>query len=574
MKPRFSYFFWLLFLAFSLMILVVAAQVLTKRNINGLKSGNRDAVITFTINNKLQELVNLSFELNSKITGRSSLPQKRQSLIDSLTMLGYNAAVFESMTLNSDTDSAFRKLNGYVSMQVEASLKIFNNSVAFVNDGIDSLRKLRITDSIYFIALNIQKALESDLQKTLSSNNKVSDSLSDYNRTLAFIAIAAVFIFSAIIINRNLKQIQLISDLEVATKAARENARVKDQFLANMSHEIRTPLNAIKGFGRLLSSTSLNKEQQQYSSIINDATNNLINIVNDILDISKIEAGKLRIEKKSFNIKRVLQAVKHLFKNAASEKRIELTYEIEENVPLLLSGDPERLSQILINLVSNSIKFTSSGFVRIILSVGRIDNEKTILEFKIQDSGIGIPKDKLDVIFGRFEQLEAGKELLTKGTGLGLSIVKSLVSLMDGTISVTSDIGKGACFVVTLPFEKGEEDIEEPATHIAAEFQLTKKYPGSTVLLVEDNRVNQVLIRHLLQEYDIKAEVVSNGKEAIDAILIHDYDLILMDIQMPVMDGYSSVKIIRNEIKNSQPIIAMTAYALPGEKEKIRYDPF
>lgn len=568
MRSKFNYFFWLLFLAFSLMILVVATQILTKRNINGLKAGNRDAVITFTINNRLQELVNLSFDINSKITGRTKLPEKHNSLLDSLTMLGYNATVLESMSLNTDTDTAFHKLNRFVSILVETSMKMLQNPGATVAADAEYLRKLHISDSIYSTALSIQKSLEKDLQATLSNNNKTSDSLSDYNKTLAIIAIAAVFIFSAIIINRNLTQIQLISELEIATQKARESAQVKDQFLANMSHEIRTPLNAIKGFSRLMALSPLNKEQQQYTSIIYDATNNLVNIVNDILDISKIEAGKLRIEKKDFNIKRVLQAVKQLFKNAAAEKNIELTYEIEEDVPLMLTGDPERLSQILINLVSNGIKFTTKGFVLIKSAVKKKEGNRVWLEFMVQDSGAGIPKDKLDVIFGRFEQLDAGKDLLTKGTGLGLSIVKSLTSLMEGNVSVSSDAGRGATFFVLLPFEKAAEGAEEQAMQIFPEFRPVKKFSGSKVLLVDDNKVNQMLIKYMLEEYDITPEIASNGKEALDILLTKHYDLVLMDIQMPVMDGYSSTKAIRRELKINVPVIAMTAYALPGEKEK------
>lgn len=568
MRSKFGYFFWLLFLAFSLMILVVATQILTKRNINGLKAGNKDAVITFTINNRLQELVNLSFDINSKITGRTKLPANHPSLIDSLTMLGYNATVLESISLNTDTDTSFKKLNRFVSVLVEASMKILQNPGTVVAADAEYLRKLHISDSIYSTALSIQKSLENDLQKTLSNNNKTSDSLSDYNKTLAIIAIAAVFIFSAIIINRNLTQIQLISELEIATKKAQESAQVKDQFLSNMSHEIRTPLNAIKGFSRLLALSPLNKEQKQYTSIIYDATNNLVNIVNDILDISKIEAGKLRIEKRNFNIKRVLQAVKYLFKNAAADKNISLTYEIEEGIPLILNGDSERLSQILINLVSNSIKFTNEGFVRIRISALKKEGKKTWLEFIVKDSGIGIPQDKLGVIFGRFEQLDTGKELLTKGTGLGLSIVKSLTSLMEGSVSVTSDVGKGATFFVQLPFENAAEGTEEPAMSFFSEFIPVKKFTGAKVLLVEDNKVNQLLIKYMLEEYDIKSEVASNGKEALDILEANHFELVLMDIQMPVLDGYASTKAIRKELKSDVPIIAMTAYALPGEKEK------
>lgn len=567
MKARFSYFFWLLFLAFSLMILVVAIQVLTKRNINGLKAGNRDAVLTFTINNRLQDLVNLSFEHNTKLPGAVNTSRMRQSLLDSLNTLGYNATVLASMNPNNYMDATFRKLNDLISVQVETGMMIGQN-VNAVKD-VEWLRQRHLSDSIYSTALFIQKELEKDLQKTLSNNNYTSGVLSDYNRILAVIVIAAIFIFSAIIINRNFRQIRLISELETATNAAKENALVKDQFLANMSHEIRTPLNAIKGFSRLMSLTPLNNEQQQYSSIIYDATNNLVNIVNDILDISKIEAGKLRIERKDFNIKRVLQAVKYLFKNAAAEKELELSYFIDESVPEVINGDPERISQVLINLVSNSLKFTTQGYVRIYLGA-EVDKNDEIshLRFKIQDSGCGIPKDKQDTIFGRFEQLDSTREKITTGTGLGLSIVKSLVTLMGGTVYVESETGKGATFFVVLPFNKATDGAEEAITLISPEFRPERKYHTASVLIAEDNRVNQVLIQHMLQEYGIKTEIASNGTEALDFLKAANFDLVLMDVQMPVMDGYTCIKNIRRELRLSVPVVAMTAYALPGEKEK------
>jgi len=567
MKARFSYFFWLLFIAFSLMILVVATQALTRRNINGLKTGNRDAVLTFTINNRLQDLVNLSFELNTKLAGAVNDPKLRQSLLDSLNTLGYNASVLSGMNADGNIDAAFKRLNDLISVQVETGMRLRQNANAAKD--IERLRDMHLSDSIYFTALYIQKELEKDLQETLSNNNKTSDSLSDYNRILSVTVIAAIFIFSAIIINRNFRQIRLITELEIATNAAKKNAQVKDQFLANMSHEIRTPLNAIKGFSRLMSQTPLNNEQQQYSSIIYEATNNLVNIVNDILDISKIEAGKLRIERKDFNIKRVLQAIKHLFKNAAAEKELELSYFIDEGVPEVINGDPERISQVLINLVSNSLKFTTQGYVRIYLGVEMNKNDEiSHLRFEILDSGCGIPKDKQDTIFGRFEQLDSTGEKITTGTGLGLSIVKSLVTLMDGAVYVESETGKGATFFVVLPFNKATEGAEEAITLISSEFRPERKYLTSSVLIAEDNRVNQVLIQHMLQEYGIKTEIASNGTEALDFLKSANFDLVFMDVQMPVMDGYTCIKNIRKELRLSVPVVAMTAYALPGEKEK------
>jgi signal transduction histidine kinase/DNA-binding response OmpR family regulator len=567
MKPRLGYFFWILMLAFGLMILIVTAQVLTKQNINGLKKGNREAVITFTINNRLQELVNLCFELESKISSTGNQTGNNQSLVDSLTMLGYNASVLEQINLNEETTSRFRKLNGFINQQIETSLNFLQLPEVSRQKSIDSLRKMQLADSVYVTALSIQKYLEKDLQATLNNNTGVSTSLTAYIRTLAIIAIAAVLILGTIIINRHLRQVQLISALEQATAAATKSAQIKEQFLANMSHEIRTPLNAIKGFSRLIAQTPLNREQQQYITIINDASGSLLHIVNDILDISKIEAGKLSIETREFDLKKILQNTAYMFLDAAAEKKLVYSQQISDNVPSQLKGDAERLSQILINLISNGIKFTQAGYVNTVVSLKKEEEEKTWIEFRVEDSGTGIPLRKQELIFKRFEQLDTGNDNVVQGTGLGLSIVKNLVELMGGTISVSGDQGKGSVFTVLLPFEKIDKSLPQ-RDKVITEISPSSYYTGTSVLVVEDNKVNQLLLKHTLASLDITVDIVSNGQEALDAVARKNFDLVLMDIQMPVMNGYDTAGIMRNKLYLQTPVVAMTAYAMPGEKEK------
>ncbi len=567
MKPRIGYFFWILVLAFGLMILVVAAQLLTKRNISGLKKGNKEAVITFTINNRLQDLVNLSFELETKITNSGNRAYNKQSLTDSLTMLGYNGSVLEQINLNDEMTARFKKLNGFINHQIESSLGVLQNSGTSKPQQIDSLRKLQVADSVYVTALGIQKYLENDLQSTLNNNTAASSRLTAYNRTLAIIAIGAVLILGTIIINRHLRQVQLIAALETATAVAKKSAQIKEQFLANMSHEIRTPLNAIKGFSRLMAQTPMSREQQQYAGIINDASSSLIHIVNDILDISKIEAGKLRIEQKEFDLGKILQTVEYIFLTAATEKELDYSQHIKDNVPLQLKGDPERLSQILINLINNGIKFTPTGYVNIVVSVQKEEKEKVWIRFQVEDSGVGIPADKQDKIFQRFEQLDTNNEKVIQGTGLGLSIVKSLTELMGGDITVVSEYGKGSVFKVLLPFEKLAADVSADKAG-KTDFIPAYYYTGASVLVVEDNKVNQLLLKHTLAGLDVITEIVSNGQEALDAISKKKFDLILLDIQMPVMDGYATIASLRKNNNTTTPVVAMTAYAMPGEKEK------
>jgi signal transduction histidine kinase/DNA-binding NarL/FixJ family response regulator len=564
-KFRISYFFLILMFAFCVMLLIVAAQVLTKRNINGLKIGNREAVITFTINNRLQELVNLSFELNTKVINQGNNITKSQALMDSLNMLGYNSSVLEKINQSNNTRSEFERLNHFIDLQVGYSMAILRGGGS--TSKLDSLQKMKIADSVYSSALLLQKQLEKDLQQTLDKNTETSSSLSAYNKTVAIIAIAAVFILCTIIINRHIRQGQLIDQLEKATAAARESALIKDQFLANMSHEIRTPLNAIKGFSHLLSQTSLAKDQKEYAGIINEASGSLIHIVNDILDISKIEAGKFRIINREFNLEKILETTGQMFSSAAADKGLEYSQTVNENVPATLIGDPERLLQILINLISNGIKFTQKGFVRVDVVFVKDGSSKIWLEFLVEDSGMGIPDDKKEIVFRRFEQLHTGKESVIQGTGLGLSIVRNLAALMGGEITLSGKYGKGSAFRVLLPFGKKEtlsfsEDAASKKINTENDFQ------HSVVLVVEDNKVNQLLIKNILGGLKLSIDVAANGEEAVAMVTKKKYGLILMDIQMPVMNGYDTTDLLRKKLNIETPIVAMTAFALPGEREK------
>jgi signal transduction histidine kinase/response regulator of citrate/malate metabolism len=566
MKRKYTYFFWILMLAFGLMLLVFAAQVLTRKNITVLQQGNRDAVITFTINNRLQELVNLSFDLNATFTNPLIKPAGRQSLVDSLNMLGYNAEVLASLNLKEEASASFVLLKSLVNKQMDAGLTVLKASSITGPQLADSLRQLHLADSVYSTALSIQRTLENELQATMNNNTKASARLFDYNRVLAIIAIGAILILGTIIINRNLRQVQLIRQLEKTTEETKRLASVKEQFLANMSHEIRTPLNAIKGFGELMRYTSLNKEQNQYLNIINNAAGNLLYIVNDILDISKIEAGKLKIESKDFSLYKILQTLQEIFGYTAMHKKLHYEQIVSPEVPMELRGDPERLKQILINLVSNGIKFTEEGFVSVHIKTLKQQEGRFWLEFTVEDSGIGIPPDKTNLIFQRFEQLDTPGDMITKGTGLGLSIVHSLAEMMGGTVAVSSEKDKGSLFRVTLPFEKAMYPVSETASEIINTISEWKE--KKQVLLVEDNQVNQLLMKKILEQMGIYAQIAENGKAAVEAINQNDFDLIFLDIQMPVMDGYKTISIIRNQLNKKTPVIAMTAYAMPGEKEK------
>lgn len=552
------------------MLLILAAQIFTVRNINGLKTGNQEAAVTFTINNRLQEIVNTAAQLESRVTKTNLLPANSKLISDSLAVLGYNASVLEKLNVDEGTGNNFKKLNIFINEQIAVSF-ITLEAMDAGNKRLqklyaDSLIKLNLSDSIYKTAVNIEKGLEIKLKETFDQNAVVSQKLSTLNKLFALIAIAAILILGTIIINRHRRQVGLIIALESANDKVRKSAMVKEQFLANMSHEIRTPLNAIKGFSRLLQETELTEEQQKFSDIIENSSNNLLHLVNDILDISKIEAGKMIVEQKEFDIKRMLQTLGQMFENTANEKQLNFNCQLNEAVPQYLHGDPDRIYQILINLVNNAFKFTKKGFITLSVSKSGDSENEIILEFKIEDSGIGIPLKQQGIIFERFQQIGSPQENLQKGTGLGLAIVKNLAKLMGGSVSVASIEGQGTVFKVLLPFPKNYFSNKGAAT--VTSFTAVK-FNGAKVLVAEDNRVNQLLITRFLQKYDIEPVIKENGIEVLEAMKIKQFDLLLLDVQMPLLDGYKTSEAIR-KTGSAMPIVAMTAYVMETEKEKCK----
>jgi CheY-like chemotaxis protein/HPt (histidine-containing phosphotransfer) domain-containing protein/two-component sensor histidine kinase len=358
----------------------------------------------------------------------------------------------------------------------------------------------------------------------------------------------------------------MIAALNESEKKIKEAALVKEQFLANMSHEIRTPMNAILGFTNLLKKTNLDSHQVQYVEYIYSSGENLLTLINDILDLSKIEAGMMSIEEAPFSLNGLISSVEIMFKEKAKAKGLSFEIEIQPSIHDTLCGDAVRLTQILINLLSNAIKFTDKGFVRLQVGVVKQTEQDVELQFSIQDSGVGIPVEKRKAIFDRFQQADAETSRRFGGTGLGLSIVKQLVDLQKGSIQVKSEVQQGSEFIIQLSF-KPLLDLDSSIPVVSQEEE-KPVIDNLRILVAEDNQMNQQLIRHLMSQWRIDYLLAQNGREAIELLKVHDFSLVLMDVQMPEMDGYAATQCIRTELQKNVPIIAMTAHAMPGEKER------
>ena len=342
---------------------------------------------------------------------------------------------------------------------------------------------------------------------------------------------------------------------ENATIIAENAMKAKQQFLSNMSHEIRTPMNAIIGFTKVVLKTALTEKQQEYLKAIKMSGDALIVLINDILDLAKVDAGKMTFEQIPFKISVSISAMLHLFEPKIREKNLKLVKEYDDNIPSVLIGDPVRLHQIIMNLMSNAVKFTTNGNITVSAKMLSEDDKKVTVEFSVSDTGIGIPENKIESIFENFQQASSGTSRLYGGTGLGLAIVKQLVEPQGGSIQVTSKVNEGSTFCFSLSFLKTKAKAEIETQLLEFDTDIT----NVKVLVAEDIPLNQLLMRTLLDDFGFECDIASNGKIAIEKMENKIYDLILMDLQMPEMNGFETTEYIRNTLNSDIPIIALTA---------------
>jgi signal transduction histidine kinase/CheY-like chemotaxis protein len=572
MIPKFRYLLVVIFLLS--ITLIVFLQFNSNKSINQLISGNKDLMGFQRVKRELQNLQKnvLAVDAGTRaevIKGTVSNAHRKHTEID-VKHIESSLNIIDSLETDPAVANLQTELRGLVNQKIAINRLIIETLNEKGKEAAEKLaanpRSAVVADSIRLLAKEIDDKQSVNVKLSIDEANKDGQTAKALGTILALIAaMASVFIFGYITY-KMLDQQRLIGRLNESESKARESARIKENFLANMSHEIRTPLNAIIGFTNLLKRRELDEEAGKYVSYIQKAGDGLLHIVNDILDLSKLEAGMMRIDSEPFHPREILQSVFDIYEPKAIDKGITLHIGTDQAVPLVLTGDAARFSQILSNLIVNALKFTEKGTVDIQIDKLSETADEVVLLTTISDTGIGVHPKEVNAIFERFHQADEASTRRYGGTGLGLSIVRDLVKTMNGKITVESEEGKGSRFFLELPFKKN--DI--PGTPAISQMpeNSNRKRHGSKVLVVEDNEINQMLVTKLLLTRGIESEVANDGATALSMLKERNYDLILMDIQMPGMDGYTTTRIIRSELGSKIPIIAMTAHAMAREKEK------
>lgn len=555
-------------------IFLIYIQFNSAKNLSALIEGNNKYLDEYNINSELKGLEKDLVKIESNISNVISTNDSEyiKDVDSDIAKVQDDLNKLQKIT---DDDSTVQEIDE-LDLTVQKTLS-FNKALAdsFYTKGkasaeklIATLRGKRLMDSIFLLAQNIENTRHRIFTNLTISNDKRALKAQVLNTILIVLVLVSGAGLFWYIINTVRGKERLIHQLHESEIMIKETAKVKEQFMANMSHEIRTPMNAILGFTNLLQKEPLNVKSREFLNSIQNSGESLLTIINDILDFSKIEAGMMRIELNPFSLRGLLHSVETMFATRIQPKNLRLTVDVEKSIPDVLIGDAIRLTQILVNLVNNSVKFTSSGGIEIRVTADKEQEDTIKISFSVKDTGIGIPPNKMETVFERFQQADEDTTRKYGGTGLGLSIVKQLVELQNGTIRVSSIQNEGTEFVFTIPYTISKVLTEQNGFKILTNDEKQLKNNNVKILVAEDNAMNQNLMKYLLKEWDLDFDIVNNGEEAIKALQQKKYSMVLMDIQMPQMDGYSATRKIRNELKSDIPIIAMTAHAMAGEREK------
>jgi signal transduction histidine kinase/CheY-like chemotaxis protein len=551
-------------------VTLIAAQYITSKNIRELITGNENLLQEYKLSNELVGLQKDLLLLDNKIktaviTGDSHRIRDFESGVQKVKE---DVKALQHVSDSNSSPAYMNDLNRLVRQKLDFSHQLVDSFYKAGKPAAESLiatnKAIRLSEEITTLTHKIDTSGRRALAEKIKSVDRSGQRVLNWN---FYIIVLVLFLLTAvflIIVGRMKKQSQLITQLNTSEKNLKQAALVKENFLANMSHEIRTPLNAILGYTNLLQRKKLDDDARLHVATVQQSGETLLSIVNDILDLSKIESGMMRLEEVAFSLSGLIHSVARMFHQRMDEKGLLLKTSIAASLPDIFAGDSTRLTQILVNLVGNALKFTAQGEIRLDVQGKKIDDAHLELEFIISDTGIGIEADKLDTIFERFRQAEDSTTRKFGGTGLGLSIVRDLVYLQNGDIEVKSKTGAGTTVSFKIPYKVTEHQ------NIGVHFE--EKQPDIKtdlkVLIAEDNVINQGLMVHILSDWGIKNKVVNNGREALEAIKYEHFDLVFMDIQMPEMDGYTATTEIRQILKLEIPIVAMTAHAMIGEREK------
>lgn len=516
-----------------------------------------------------EEIRRLNQDLEKKVLARTNELQEMNTILEEeiseKTHLHERLKKYQILAEKANDAMIFLDREGNILEVNEAAMKIYGyNSEEFAAMSIFDLRRPEKTPEILGqMQAADEKGVIFETIHYLKNGNPINVEVSSQGAFLGNKRVLLSIIRD--ITERKKAEQEIIREKEKAEAAN----LAKSQFLANMSHEIRTPMNGIIGMTDLVLMTDLDEKQRKYLNIVKLSTTTLLRVLNDILDYSKIEAGKVDLDRAPFSINKVTKEVVDLFSIAAEQKNIKLKFDISGKIPQSLIGDSVRLRQILSNLVGNGIKFTSDGQVAISVDIEDKNESNILLRFDITDTGIGIPENKLDKLFKRFSQVDDSNTREFGGSGLGLAISKKLVEMMGGTIGVESRENDGSRFFFTAEFGIAADELPLQKVNPQAAPCINSEYIGSNVLLADDDEVSRRVMVILLKKMGFEVVVAGNGEEAVEKYKDDTFDLILMDINMPVIDGFTATSIIRSKEKRHTPIIAITAYALSGDREKV-----
>ncbi|MFV8339673.1 ATP-binding protein [Flavobacterium sp. LB3P21] len=496
-------------------------------------------------NNLALNYLNKALELNSK---SENLEQKSNILL----------ALSDVYEKTLDKNNAYFYLKQHLNLK--ESITILNNERL----GIDDYKKFKESEKLKEIA-------------QANYENKEQEKANKFSKLISIFAIALISILSLLSLSlyknniiRNQSNLLLQEknkELEIAKDKAEKASKARSEFLSTVSHELRTPLNAINGITHLLLEENPKKNQLDYLSSLKFSGDYLTKFINEILEINKIDSQKSEIEYTSFNLKKLLEDIKHSLKELAVVNNNNFNLEVDAAIPDYLIGDPTKLSQIILNLINNALKFTKNGNVTVITNLSTLEDKKATLYFEITDTGIGIPEDKLASVFDSFSQGSIEVNRKYGGTGLGLTIVKKLIKILGGHIKLKSVVGEGSSFSFQLEFQISPQQESQMEKKPMIKYDPTKLI-NKKILLVEDNKINQMITKKMLDNKGIICEIIDNGEDAIDLLKTNTFDLVLMDVHLPGINGTIATETIRT-FDSTTPIIALTAISLHENREML-----